>query len=342
MARIWTGEELGRHVAALRGRRLAVIGYGNQGRAQALNLRDTGLKVTVGNTDDAYAASAGADGFEVAPIAEAAAHGEILLVLLPDEVQPGVFEHEILPALSPGRTVSFASGYTVAFGLVRPPEGVDVCLVAPRMIGRGIRQLALEGRGFPVLVGAEANASGRALETALGIAAGIGAGGAGGCAVESSFREEATIDLFSEHTWAAATVALLGACCETLIEAGVSPEAAILETYASGEIGEIGRAIAELGLVEQLALHSTTSQYGHLTRGPEYVGEQVRAKLRRALAEIQDDSFAREWTAEQRAGLPRFRELLRRARAAPFLQQEDSLYRRLGRRGEGAERQGTT
>jgi ketol-acid reductoisomerase len=329
MARVWDAGEL--DPAPILDRRVAVIGYGNQGRAQGLNLHRRGVRITVGNRPDAYADRARADGLPVRSIGEAAGGAEVVLFLVPDEVQPEVYASELAPALGRGQTLCFASGYNVAFGLVRPAAELDVVMVAPRMIGRGVMDLPRQGRGFPVLVGVERDASGAALATALALAAGIGAGHPGGCVVESSFREEATIDLFSEHTWAPATVFLLKACCDLLIASGVSPEAAILETYASGEIGEIGRAMAELGLAGQMRLHSHTSQYGHLLWGEEWVGPEVSRRLARALEAIRDGTFARRWSEEQRAGLPDFEARWRRLLEASLFDHEDALYRRLGR-----------
>ncbi|HZV49833.1 MAG TPA: NAD(P)-binding domain-containing protein [Candidatus Dormibacteraeota bacterium] len=329
MARVWDASELS--LDPIRSRAVAVVGYGNQGRAQALNLRDRGVEVLVGNRDDAYAELARADGMTVLPVGAAVGRGDVVLFLVPDEVQPDVYRAEVEPALRSGQTLGFASGYNVAYGFLSPAPGADLVMVAPRMIGRSMRELFVEGRGFPVLVGVERDESGRALETALSIAAAIGAGLPGGCAVESSFREEATLDLFSEHTWAPATVFILKAACEVLIQAGVSPEAAILEVYGSGEIGEIGRAMAGLGLAGQMRLHSHTSQFGHLLWGPRYDTPQLRSLMAEALARIQDGSFARRWQSEQAGGLVEFEERWRRLLDHPLFGHEERLYRRLGR-----------
>lgn len=330
MARIWDGVDVA--IDPVLTTTVAVVGYGNQGRAQALNVRERGVNVLVGNVPDAYARLAEADGFQVRPIREAAGQADVILFLLPDEVQAEVFESELVPVLRQGHVLVFASGYNVTYGFIQPPPWVDVIMVAPRMIGRGVIELPREGRGFPVLTGVENDASGKALGVALALAAAIGAGYPGGCVVESSMREEVTIDLFTEHTWAPATVYLLKTCCEMLIEAGVSPEAAILETYASGELGEIGRAMAELGLAGQMRLHSRTSQYGQLLWGERWVGGNVREMMQEALAAIQDGSFAERWRTEQQADLEDFNARRRRLLDAPLLGHEEALYRRLGRR----------
>jgi ketol-acid reductoisomerase len=329
MARIWQGGEV--DVGALEGRRIAVIGYGNQGRAQALNLRDRGFAVLVGGIQDASAERAREDGFDVQPIRVATERADVVLFLIPDEVQPEVFDADLRPALRQGHTLSFASGYNVTYGFVDPPEDVDVILVAPRMIGQALRERVLRGLGAPILAGVERDASGDAWAVALAAAAAIGGDLPEGCIVESSAREETLLDLASEHTWAAALPFLLRACCLALIDAGASPEAAILETYASGELGEIGRAMAEEGLFGQLPFHSHTSQYGQLTFGPRYLDESWPELLREAVDGIRDGSFAREWDAERRSGLPRFRSLLGEAAADPLVAHEARLFERLGR-----------
>lgn len=329
MTRIWDGTDVA--VEPVLTAAVTVIGYGNQGRAQALNLRERGVNVLIGNVPDAYAQQAAADGFQVLPIREAAGQADVLVFLLPDEVQPEIFHSDLAPVLRGGQVLACASGYNVTYGFIKPPPEVDLILVAPRMIGRGVMELPREGRGFPVLIGIENDASGKALDMALALAAAIGAGNQGGCIVESSMREEVTIDLFTEHTWAPATVYLLKACCEMLIEAGVSPEAAILETYASGELGEIGRAMSELGLAGQMRLHSRTSQYGQLLWGERWVNGQARQLMAEALAAIQDGSFAERWHTEQETGLDDFRARWQQLLDAPLFHHEEMLYRRLGR-----------
>lgn len=328
MAQVWKHDELEAAQESLVGRSVSILGYGNQGRAQALNLRDQGFQVFIGNQDDAYREQAIEDGFTVSSIAEASQQGDYVALLLPDEVQPewsGIFAE-----LKPGQILGVASGYNLAFGHLKPSSGVDVVMVAPRMIGRGVRTEVQEGRGFPVLVGVWQDASGHARDYALAYAGGIGARLSGGSAVWSSCEEEATLDLFSEHTWAGAVLFFLQACYETLTNAGISSEAAILELYGSGEIGEIGNAMAQRGLFGQLSLHSTTSQYGQLTRGPRFITPDVRSRLVQHLADIREGRFAKEWS--ERAGGGTWRDLAATEVNPALTAAEDALYQLLGRR----------
>jgi ketol-acid reductoisomerase len=317
--------------AVLSGKTIAVIGYGNQGRAQAINLRRAGHRVVVGNQEDDSWRQAIDDGFETLAVDAAAARADILMLLLPDEIAPSIYQALIAPHLSPGETLIFASGYNITFKFIAPPRNVDVVLVAPRMIGQGVLELPARGEGFPVLVGVHQDASGRAAATMLAIAHGIGAFLEHGAVVESSFQEETLVDLFSEHTWAGAMLFLLERGFKLLVEAGVSPEVALLELYASGELGEIGRAMATLGFWKQLKLHSHTSQFGQLTHGGQFIGSEADALMRKAIAEIRDGTFARRWAAEQAAGSPLYQELLAKVLDSPLSKAEHELFTRTGR-----------
>ena len=318
--------------AVLMGRTIAIIGFGNQGRAQAINLRRAGHRVIVGNQEDDSWRQALSDGFETLPMDSAAARAEVILLLLPDEVAPDVYRRMIEPHLGRGRTLVFASGYNITYKFIVPPRDVDVILVAPRMIGQGVLELPARGEGFPVLVGVKQDASGHALATTLAIAHGIGAFMPHGAVVESSFEEETLVDLFSEHTWAGAMLFLLERAFKVLVEAGVSPEVALLELYASGELGEIGRAMASLGFWNQLRLHSHTSQFGQLTHGAQFIGADSEALMRKAISEIRDGTFAKRWAAERAAGSPTFHRLLAEALSSPIATAETDLYAKLGRR----------
>jgi ketol-acid reductoisomerase len=317
--------------AVLTGKTVAVIGYGNQGRAQAINLRRSGHRVIVGNQEDDSWRNALGDGFNPLAIDAAAARADIVLLLLPDEIAPDIYRRMIEPHLGRGKTLVFASGYNITYKFIVPPREVDVILVAPRMIGQGVLDLPARGEGFPVLVGVKQDASGRALATTLAIAHGIGAFMPHGAVVESSFEEETLVDLFSEHTWAGAMLFLLDRAFKLLVEAGVSPEVAMLELYASGELGEIGRAMASMGMWNQLRLHSHTSQFGQLTHGAQFVGADAEALMRKAIAEIRDGTFAKRWAAEQAAGSPMFQRLLGEVLQSPVASAETELYAKLGR-----------
>ena len=318
--------------AVLNDKTIAVIGYGNQGRAQAINLRRAGHRVIVGNQEDDSWRHAREDGFEPLAMDAAAARADIVLLLLPDEIAPDVYRRMIEPHLGRGKTLDFASGYNITYKFIVPPREVDVILVAPRMIGQGVLDLPASGKGFPVLTGVKQDASGHALATTLAIAHGIGAFMPQGAVVESSFEEETMVDLFSEHTWAGAMLFLLERAYKMLLEAGVSPEVAMLELYASGELGEIGRAMASMGMWNQLKLHSHTSQFGQLTHGAQFIGADAEALMRKAIAEIRDGTFARRWAAEQAAGSPTFQRLLGEALESPVAKAEVGLYAKLGRR----------
>ncbi len=318
--------------AVLSGKTVAVIGYGNQGRAQAINLRRAGHQVIVGNQEDDSWRQALGDGFKPLAMDAAVARAEIVLLLLPDEIAPDIYRRMIEPHLGRGKTLVFASGYNITYKFIVPPREVDVILVAPRMIGQGVLDLTARGEGFPVLAGIKQDASGRALATTLAIAHGIGAFMPHGAVVESSFEEETLVDLFSEHTWAGAMLFLLERAFKLLVEAGVSPEVALLELYASGELGEIGRAMASMGMWNQLKLHSHTSQFGQLTHGAQFIGADSEALMRNAIAEIRDGTFARRWAAEQAAGSPTFQRLLSEVLESPVATAEAELYAKLGRR----------
>lgn len=286
----------------LTGKTLAAIGYGNQGRAQALNLRDSGLDVLVGVRADETRQQAIDDGFDASSIREAAARAQVVLLLVPDEVMPGIFKDEVLPGLSGGDAVCFASGYNVAFGLIEPPDGIDVVMVAPRMIGAGVRQRYLEQRGFPSFVGVHQDATGDALKTVLAIARGIGSTRSGVMAL--TFAQEAELDLFTEQAFGPAFGQVLLSAIQTMIDAGYPVEAVMIELILSGEFAYSMQKIVEMGFFEQMELHSHTSQYGSMTRSARFMIPQISQTMQDVLEEIRSGAFAKEWEAERRSGLP--------------------------------------
>ena len=302
--------------AALAGRRVAVLGFGNQGSAQAHNLRDSGVdSLVVGNRHDDYRQGAEAAGFRVVDIAQAAREGQVVLLLIPDEVQPTVFDAEISPQLAPGDTLVVASGYNVAFGLLAVPEGVDVAMVAPRMIGAAVRTRYLEGRPYPCFVSVERDATGQALARALAVARAIGATRGG--AISSSAREEAALDLLSEQAVWPAIIEVLEAAYEVAHAEGFSDEAILSELYLSGEPAEIMAQVAELGLFGQFRLHSQTSQYGQLRALDRADLSGLRARFTRVLRDdILSGVFAREWSGKD--GARAIASLLARATARPL------------------------
>jgi len=309
-------------------RTVAVVGYGNQGRAQALNLRDSGLDVIVGNRADDSRERARADGFDAYPIRGAVDRAGVVLLLVPDEVMPDVVAEHVAPGLDDGDVLSFASGYNVTYGFVEPPAGVDTVLVAPRMIGRSVRETYVEGEGTPAVVGVANDATGTALEAALAVAKGIGATRAG--AIEGSFEMETTVDLLSEQAMAPVVFAAMRTKYALEREAGIPPEIILTELYLSGEKAHVYEQMAKKGLVEQLGLHSRTSQYGQLSGGDDAPEDAIESFMRDRLDAIRDGSFAREWETERDAGFPRFERLYEMARESDLIRDERRTMARLG------------
>jgi ketol-acid reductoisomerase len=286
---------------ALAGESVAVLGYGNLGRTAALNLRDSGIKVRVGNQEDEYAERARSEGFEVVSLALAAA-GDVVFVLLPDEVIPAVFEREIVPSLRPGSAIAFGSGYSLAFDLVHPPDSVDVFLVAPRMSGVSARARYVAGEGFWGCVGVEADRSGRAQQRMLGLAEALGVLRAG--AVEMTAKAEATLDLFVEQS----VGALLGMAIMTAFEvgrdAGIPAEALVMEMYMSGEMEIVFRSFRETGFFRSSGDHGPTAVFGGILRTLEMDREAMMASFRATLEDIKTGGFARRFQDEARNGYP--------------------------------------
>ena len=286
---------------AVAGEAVAVLGYGLLGRTAALNLRDSGLKVRIGNRDDAYADQARADGFEVVALATAAMD-DIIFVLLPDEVIPDVFAADIAPVLRDGSAIAFASGYSLAFGLVTPPDSVDVLLVAPRMAGVAARERYVAGDGFWACIGVEADRSGRARGRMLGLAGALGALRVG--AIETSAATEATLDLFVEQT----VGPLLGAAIMTAFEigreAGIPAEALVMEMYMSGEMETVFQGFRTTGFFRASEDHGPTALFGGITRTLELDRDAMISRFRSVLADISSGGFARRFQQETRDGYP--------------------------------------
>jgi ketol-acid reductoisomerase len=309
----------------VRRKRLAFIGYGNQGAAQAQNLRESDVgEIVIGNREDAYREAALEAGFRVMSIPEASAWGEVVFLLIPDEEQPAVFREQIGPHLQPGTTLVVASGYNVAFNLLAVPDSIDVVMVAPRMIGAGVRERFVRGDAYPCFVSVERDASGQALSLALSIARGIGATRGG--AVASSAQEEAALDLFSEQAVWPVILATLQAAYEVLHAAGFSDEAILYEMYLSKEPADVFERFADLGIFGQLPLHSHTSQYGQLRALLADDGTALRERFTRVLHDdILSGAFAREWSDVQAGGSERLEQLRAAALASPLAQAEAEI-----------------
>lgn len=307
---------------------IAIIGFGNQGRSQALNMRDNGLRVIVGSRNDASAEQAAADGFEVLSPEDAVAAATLVFLLVPDEVMPQVYADRVAPALGDGAMLIFASGYNVHFRHVVPPAPVDVALIAPRMIGQGVRDHFLNGEGYPSLIAVGQDATGRALERTLALAKGIGSTKMG--VVVSSFEEETIIDLFAEQVGGLYAIRRF---FDALVGAGCGPEAVLLELYASGEGIATATAYRDLGLWAQLPLHSRTSQYGQevTSKMPADVEAKDMERLSGIIENIRSGAFASAWRAEQEAGCPEFDRTRAENLAHPMIAAERDLYRILGR-----------
>src|SRR6266700_1217043 len=286
--------------AALKGKTIAVFGYGSQGHAQAQNLRDSGYKVIIGLDPTRQSAKqAKADGFTVLAPAEAAHKADWIQILTPDETQAAFYESAIKPGLKKGKILGFSHGFSIHFKAIVPPADVDVVMIAPKSPGHLLRRVYGEGRGVPSLIAIQQDASGRAHELALAYAYGIGSTRAG--VLQTTFKEETESDLFGEQAvLCGGLTSLMKKGFETLIEAGYQPEIAYFECIH--EMKLIVDLIYEGGLARMRYSISNTAEYGDLTRGPQVVPDSTRTAMKEILARIQDGSFAREWIEENKKG----------------------------------------
>jgi ketol-acid reductoisomerase len=284
--------------------KVAVVGYGSQGHAHALNLHDSGVEVEVGLREGSGSQRSAEDaGLAVATVADAVRGAQVVSLLLPDQVQPDVYEADVAPNLEPGAAVLFAHGFNVHYGRIAPPDDHDVIMVAPKGPGHIVRRLFTEGYGTPALVAVAQDASGRALDLALAYAAGIGATRAG--VIETTFVEETESDLFGEQAVLCGGVTeLIRLGFETLVEAGYQPEIAYYECLH--ELKLIVDLIYEGGLAGMRYSISDTAEYGDLTRGPKVIDEHVRENMRKILSDVRDGTFAREMMDEEANGRPNF------------------------------------
>jgi ketol-acid reductoisomerase len=292
------------NLESLKNETVAIIGYGSQGHAHALNLRDSGVNVIVGLYEGSKSWSKAKDaGLKVMTVADAAKHGTMIMILVSDHIQADLYNNEIAPGLAPGKTLMFAHGFNIHFGFIQPPAGVDVSMVAPKAPGHRVRELFTEGVGVPALIAIHQNPSGKALERGLAYALGLGCLKAG--VIETTFREETESDLFGEQTvLCGGAAALIQAGFDTLVEAGYAPEIAYFECLH--ELKLIVDLIYEGGLGYMRYSVSDTAEYGDYTRGPRIINEQTRQEMKKILAEIQSGEFARAWMEENRSGRHNF------------------------------------
>ena len=303
-------------LGVLKGKTIAVIGYGSQGHAQAQNLRDSGLSVVIAEVPGSVNYGAAVeDGFKPVTAREAAAQAEIIQMLVPDEVQAAVYRNEIAPEMKKGKTLVFSHGFNIHFNQIVPPPDVDVIMVAPKGPGHLVRRVFTEGAGVPCLIAVHQDASGKAKETALAYAKGIGGGRAG--ILETTFREETETDLFGEQVVLCGGVTeLIKAGFDTLVEAGYQPEIAYFECLH--ELKLIVDLVYEGGIARMRYSISDTAEYGDLTRGKRIITGETRKEMKKILQEIQEGKFAREWILENRAGRPVFNALRRREAEHPI------------------------
>jgi ketol-acid reductoisomerase len=296
----------------LQGKKVAIIGYGSQGHAQAQNLRDSGVQVIVAQRPGSYNYNLAVEhGFKPVSVEEAAAQADIIQILIPDHVQAAVYRNSIAPHLKPGKMLMFSHGFNIHFGQILPPKDVDVTMVAPKGPGHLVRSEYVRGAGVPALVAVHQNATGQALELALAYAKGIGATRAG--VIETTFQEETETDLFGEQCVLCGGVTeLIKAGFETLVEAGYQPEVAYFECLH--ELKLIVDLIYQGGFSYMRYSISDTAEYGDLTRGPRIITDETRRAMKEILKEIQSGAFAREWILENQAGRPSFQALRKRAK----------------------------
>lgn len=314
MARIYYEDDAS--LEPLSGKTVAVIGYGSQGHAHALNLRDSGVRVVVGLREGSPSwKEAEEAGLEVLPVAEAAARGDIIAVLIPDQAQPVVYREKIAPHLSPGKCLLFAHGFNIHYGQIVPPPEVDVIMVAPKAPGHRVREVFAEGGGTPGLLAVYQDATGKAKELALAYAKGIGCTRAG--VIETTFAEETETDLFGEQVVLCGGVtALIKAAFEVLVEAGYQPEIAYFECLH--ELKLIVDLIQQGGLTYMRHSISDTAEYGDYVAGPRIVTEETKQEMRRILREVQDGTHARNWILENMAGRPFFNAMRKKEREHPI------------------------
>ena len=331
MARVYRESDIGNEITS---KKVAILGYGSQGHAHALNLKESGCDVTVGLYKGSPSwQKAEEAGLGVATTADAVSWADVTMMLLPDERQPAIYENEVAPNLSEGKLMLFAHGFNIHFNQIQVPEEVDLGLVAPKGPGHVLRRLYEEGNGMPSLFAVQNDASGQARDIILSYARGIGSGRAG--IIETTFAEETETDLFGEQAvLCGGLTALLTAGFDTLVEAGYQPELAYYECV--NELKLIVDLIYEGGLAQMRYSISNTAEYGDYVSGPRLIDDGVKDRMREVLADIQNGKFAREWVLENKAGAASFLAMRRRQAETQVAKVGDEL-RALVSEGEGGE-----
>ena len=303
-------------LSVIQGKKVAVIGYGSQGHAHSLSLRDSGADVRIGLKEGSPSRDkAAAEGLEVGTPAEVAAWADVITIAAPDQVQAEIFNSEIKDQLAPGKTLVFIHGFNIRFDYIQAPEGVDVVMIAPKGPGHVVRREFVDGRGVPVLVAVEVDASGKAWDTALSYAKGIGGLRAGG--IKTTFTEETETDLFGEQTVLCGGVShLVQYGFETLTEAGYQPEIAYFEVLH--ELKLIVDLMVEGGIAKQRWSCSDTAEYGDYVSGPRVITPEVKENMKGVLADIQNGSFAERFMNDQKNGAPEFKELRAKEETHPI------------------------
>jgi ketol-acid reductoisomerase len=310
-------------LSIIQGRKVAVIGYGSQGHAHALSLRDSGVDVRIGLPEGSKSRAKAADeGLRVLTPAAAAAEADVIMILAPDTKQRFIYAEDIAPNLKSGDAIFFGHGFNIRYGLIKPPADVDVAMVAPKGPGHLVRRQFVDGKGVPCLIAVEQDPTGGAKALALSYAAAIGGARAG--VIETTFTEETETDLFGEQVvLCGGAAALVQTGFEVLTEAGYAPEVAYFECLH--ELKLIVDLMYEGGIANERFSISDTAEYGDLTRGPRVITPAVKDEMRKILVEIQDGTFAREWVAEDDAGRPNFSRLQKEGQEHPIEQVGEKL-----------------
>ena len=303
-------------ISHLKGKTIAIVGYGSQGHAHACNLKDSGQKVIVGLRKDSSSwARAESAGLDVTTVPEASAAAHIVMMLTPDELSGDIYRNDVAPGMEAGNALAFAHGFNIHYGQVVPPKDIDVFMVAPKAPGHLVRRIYTEGGGVPMLLAIEQDSTGNAKQLALAYAKAIGGTRAG--VIETTYKEETETDLFGEQVvLCGGLTALILASYEILVEAGYQPEIAYFECLH--EVKLIVDLIYEGGIANMRYSISNTAQYGDMTRGPRLINEESRRIMKEFLKDVQDGTFAREWVLENKAGRPVFDKLAKMASEHPI------------------------